>query len=539
MNFIQSINSSLYARKKAKNKKPQSFQKKLFINFAITGFIIAIAAAFAYSYIASNMIATFYEREGLQATEHFAQLSELALIYESGENAKEAALATLNYPSIKHVAVISDSNIIILAEGETNEAILSSLEKNDWQDKAAKIFSSSQATWQVAAPVFTSYNEDDSSFGLNDEGIEEIYLGYVALQIDTSELRNFQLLLFIRNLGLGLGYGLVFATLLILTLRRLLTPMNKLTQVMEQTSDGNYKISDIDDNSSKEIIKVAEVYNQMISNLAERDQKLRGQKNLLKTEVALRTSELVQARDAALEANQHKTEFLANVTHELRTPLQSIIGYSEVVKELLLDEGVIHTQGDLDKITHNADHLLGLINSILDISKIEAGKMELNNQQTNIAELLNKVADTIAPLIEKNDNTLIVNTENIQQDIDIDQKKLFQVLLNLLSNAAKFTHQGSIQLSASINNELLTIDVIDSGIGISPQQQAVIFEPFRQIDGSETRKFVGTGLGLSIAMNLTKLIGGDISLSSEVGKGSCFQLTLPISQRLGATEAVN
>ena len=539
MNFIQSINSSLYSRKKASKKKPQSFQKKLFINFAITGFIIAIAAAFAYSYIASNMIATFYEREGLQATEHFAQLSELALIYESGENAKEAALATLNYPSIKHVAVISDSNKIILAEGETNQSILSSLEKNDWQDKTAQIFSTSQSTWQVAAPVFTPYSEDDNSFGLNDEGIEEIYLGYVALQIDTSELRDFQLLLFIRNLGLGLGYGLVFATLLILTLRRLLTPMNKLTKVMEQTSDGTYKISDIDDNASKEIIKVAEVYNQMISNLAERDQKLRSQKNLLETEVTLRTGELIQARDAALEANQHKTEVLANVTHELRTPLQSIIGYSEVVKELLLDEGFIHSQSDLDRITHNADHLLGLINSILDISKIESGKMELNNQQTNISELLNKVADTIAPLIEKNNNTLIVNAENIQQDIDIDQKKLFQVLLNLLSNAAKFTHRGSIQLSAVINNELLTIEVIDSGIGISPEQQSVIFEPFRQIDGSETRKFFGTGLGLSIAMNLTKLIGGDISLSSEVGKGSCLQLTLPISQQLGATEAVN
>ena len=308
---------------------------------------------------------------------------------------------------------------------------------------------------------------------------------------------------------------------------------------MEQTSDGTYKISDIDDNASKEIIKVAEVYNQMISNLAERDQKLRSQKNLLETEVTLRTGELIQARDAALEANQHKTEFLANVTHELRTPLQSIIGYSEVVKELLLDEGFIHSQSDLDKITHNADHLLGLINSILDISKIESGKMELNNQQTNISELLNKVADTIAPLIEKNNNTLIVNAENIQQDIDIDRNKLFQVLLNLLSNAAKFTHRGSIQLSAVINNELLTIEVIDSGIGISPEQQSVIFEPFRQIDGSETRKFFGTGLGLSIAMNLTKLIGGDISLSSEVGKGSCFQLTLPISQQLGATEAVN
>tara|TARA_B100000767_G_scaffold274253_1_gene306689 strand:+ start:3997 stop:5616 length:1620 start_codon:yes stop_codon:yes gene_type:complete len=539
MNRIQSITASLHRRKKRENVKPESFQKKLFINFAITGFIIAIAAAFAYSYIASNMIAKFYEREGLQATEHFAQLSELALIYESGENAKEAALATLNYPSVKHVAVISDSNIVLLDKGETTEEILSSLEKNDWQNKTAKIFSSGQTTWQIAAPVFTSYNEDDSSFGLNNEGIEEIYLGYVALQIDTSELRDFQLLLFIRNLGLGLGYGLVFASLLILTLRRLLKPMNKLTKVMEQTSDGIYKISDIDDNASKEIIKVAEVYNQMISNLAERDQKLRSQKNLLKTEVALRTSELVQARDAALEANQHKTEFLANVTHELRTPLQSIIGYSEVVKELMLDEGVMNTQKDLDKITHNADHLLSLINSILDISKIEAGKMELNNQHININELLKTVADTIAPLIEKNNNQLIIDAESIQQDIYIDQKKLFQVLLNLLSNAAKFTQQGSIQLLAKIDRNALTIDVIDSGIGISPEQQAIIFEPFRQIDGSETRKFVGTGLGLSIAMHFAQLIGGTISLTSQVGEGSCFQLALPITQQLPITSAAN
>ena len=165
--------------------------------------------------------------------------------------------------------------------------------------------------------------------------------------------------------------------------------------------------------------------------------------------------------------------------------------------------------------------------------------MELNNQYTNITQLLNTVADTIAPLIEKNSNSLMINVNNIQQDIYIDKTKLFQVLLNLLSNAAKFTHQGSIQLSASINQDVLTIDVIDSGIGISLEQQAMIFEPFRQIDGSETRKFVGTGLGLSIAMHFAKLIGGNISLSSQVGKGSCFQLTLPMVQQLSAASVVN
>ena len=210
----------------------------------------------------------------------------------------------------------------------------------------------------------------------------------MVIQVDTSEVRSFQLDIFLRNLVVGLGYGFAFAIILSLTLRRLLKPMNELTSVMEETTDGAYKSTDIDPEASLEVIKIADVYNQMISKLAERDQKLRGQKDLLETEVALRTSELVQARDTALEANRHKSEFLANITHELRTPLQSILGYTEVVKEVLEDEGIFNCEKDVDKITHNADHLLSLINSILDISKIEAGRMEVSSQNVNIKSLL-------------------------------------------------------------------------------------------------------------------------------------------------------
>ena len=528
MDLIKESTLTTPAHPKAKKPKNRSFQAVLFTQFSVAGFVLAIIAAFAYSYMASTMISRFYEQEGIQATENFAQLSALALLYDSGENAKEAALATLNFPSIKHVAIISAQNTILLDEGETNEKILSSLNKTQWPDNNARLFPSSKTTWQIAAPVYTVFNDDsDPDLILDDEKVEETYLGYVVIQIDTSEVRSFQLDIFLRNLVVGLGYGFAFAIILSLTLRRLLKPMNALTSVMEETTDGAYKSTDIDPKASLEVVKIADVYNQMIFKLAERDQKLRGQKDLLETEVALRTSELVQARDTALEANRYKSEFLANITHELRTPLQSILGYTEVVKEMLEDEGVFSCEQDVDKITHNADHLLSLINSILDISKIEAGKMEVSNQNVNIKTLLSRATDTIAPLIEKNNNELKIITDQADCDFFVDEKKLFQILLNLLSNAAKFTHEGRITLSAIVDEQQLIIEVRDTGIGIDQEQQDIIFEPFRQIDGSETRQFLGTGLGLSITMHFTQLLGGKMTLESEVNQGSCFSVFIP------------
>lgn len=528
MNNSEKTSYKLRPKKSRKKQKARSFQATLFTQFSMAGFALAIIAAFAYSYMASTMITRIYESEGIQATQNFARLSELSLLYDSGENAKEAALATLDFPSIKHVAIISAENTILLDEGETNEKIMSSLQEDQWNGNSARLFSSNKATWQIAAPVFTNYNDDQNpDLVFDEEAVEETYLGYVAVQIDTSEVRSFQLEIFVRNLVVGLFYGLAFAVVLNLTLRRLLKPMKALTNVMQETTDGDYKSSEIDKDASLEVVQIADVYNQMISKLAERDHKLRGQKDLLETEVALRTSELVQARDTALEANRHKSEFLANITHELRTPLQSILGYSEVVKEILEDEGIYDCDQDIEKITNNADHLLTLINSILDISKIEAGKMDISNQNINIKSLLDRAVDTVVPLIEKNNNRLEVNADDAEQDILIDEKKLFQILLNLLSNAAKFTSDGVITLSASIDEKQLLISVRDSGIGISKEQQEIIFEPFRQIDGSETRQFFGTGLGLSITMHFTELLGGTISLESESDKGSCFTVSIP------------
>ncbi len=508
--------------------KGRSFQALVFSRFAIAGFVLAIIAAFAYSYMSSTMIKDFYEKEGIQATENFAGLSELALLYESGDNARDAATATLNFPSIKHVAIIDSNNQILLDEGNTDERILTDLEESQWVDDKAQLFSTSSSTWQIAAPVYTQHSEEfDEALLLDEEPQTKTYLGYVAIQIDSSQVRDFQQTIFVRNLIVGLGYGLVFAAILSLALRRLFQPMRRLARVMQASTDGAYKNSVIEKDSPLEITQIAEVYNQMITNLAERDQKLRGQKDLLETEVALRTSELVQARDAALEANRLKSEFLANITHELRTPLQSIIGYTEVVNEMLEDEGVFSCETDIQKITRNAEHLLGLINSILDISKIEAGKIDIHTQQTNVKSLLLATIETATPLAQQNGNTITTDINSVDLDVMIDDKKLYQILLNLLSNAAKFTRDGRITVTASYIDDALVCSVEDTGIGISPENQKMVFEPFRQIDGGNTREFVGTGLGLSISLRFARLLGGSIQLVSEQGKGSRFTLTIP------------
>jgi len=307
--------------------------------------------------------------------------------------------------------------------------------------------------------------------------------------------------------------------------------MHAIAKVMHVSKDGDYRRINIQQNAALEIQQIAGVYNQMISSLGERDQRLRGQRDLLETEVALRTSELIQARDAALEANRHKSEFLANITHELRTPLQSILGYTELIKETLEDECIEDCDDDVEKITRNAQHLLTLINSILDIAKIEAGKMEVKHQLINLGELVNDAAATVKPLVDNNNNQLLINAASIKELVYIDEQKVFQILLNLLSNAAKFTSNGTVSVDVVITNMVLKITVRDTGIGISEEQQKLIFEPFRQVDGSESRKFVGTGLGLSIVIRLTELLDGKVELSSKIDVGSSFTVTIPLGQQ--------
>jgi signal transduction histidine kinase/CheY-like chemotaxis protein len=247
--------------------------------------------------------------------------------------------------------------------------------------------------------------------------------------------------------------------------------------------------------------------------------------------------ELAEARDAALEATRLKSEFLANMSHELRTPLNAIIGYSEILAEDAEDSGRQGELADLEKIRSAGKHLLALINDVLDLSKIEAGKMEVHLETFEVSSMLEEVISTVAPLVAKNDNRLEVRRAEGLGTLHADLTKVRQALFNLLSNACKFTSGGVITLAVVRERvdgvaDWLRFAVSDTGIGISPEQMKKLFEAFSQADASTSKKYGGTGLGLLLSRRFCQLMGGDITVESVPGQGSTFTIHLPVDGKV-------
>jgi signal transduction histidine kinase len=240
--------------------------------------------------------------------------------------------------------------------------------------------------------------------------------------------------------------------------------------------------------------------------------------------------ELEAANRDLKAASQHKSEFLANMSHELRTPLNAIIGFSEVLGERMF--GDLNEKQDeyLKDIHASGQHLLSLINDILDLSKIEAGRMELESQPFDLPAALDNALTLIRERAARHGLRLEVTVDPGLGEVKGEERKVKQVLLNLLSNAVKFTPEGGkISLSASLNDGMAEISVTDTGVGIAPEDQEAIFEEFRQVGSDYARKREGTGLGLALARRLVALHGGKLWVESEPGKGSTFTFTLPVS----------
>ena len=293
--------------------------------------------------------------------------------------------------------------------------------------------------------------------------------------------------------------------------------------------------------SNDELGVLVNSFNGMLERIQEQDRRLEDHRGQLEIQVATRTAELLSANNELLLAkeradvsNRAKSSFLANMSHELRTPLNAILLYSELIREESEEAGQAGILSDAQRIETSGRHLLSLINDILDLSKIEAGKMTIHRDTFEVLPLIEEVVNTVGPLANQNGNTLSLEADQALGPMTSDATKLRQSLFNLLSNACKFTHHGTVTVKAhmsipeGLQEPWLHIAVEDTGIGISPEQQVRIFSEFIQAEENTTRQFGGTGLGLALSRRFCQMLGGDIRLRSELGRGAVFTIVLPL-----------
>lgn len=394
----------------------------------------------------------------------------------------------------------------------------------DWQNEAARpgitlrrdVKAGNATLDDVAAHVIDSRSQRrfDTIQSIFATAINSERSELAARTADADAAEEFQQRVLIWG---GLTTVILGLTLAILIGRSLGSSMQRLATAADEIASGRLDRR-VGINQRDEIGRAATAFDAMAGQL---------QTTLTRLEEAVLEADA--ARVAAEDANRLKSEFLSRMSHELRTPMNGIIGYAHLLLDGLDGQLTDEQESDIRQIATSADHLLALINDILDLAKVEAGHVELAHDDVDISTIVARVVETVRPQAQAKGVEISIETAGVSPAAEGDETRIRQILLNLVGNAVKFTDQGRVTVATSRANDCVAVAVTDTGIGISPEAIDIIFDEFRQADGSTTRRFGGTGLGLAIARKLARLHGGDITVASEPGVRSTFTLTLPLA----------
>ena len=464
-----------------------------------------VVVALTHQIVRAQLVA-----EAEQVAYTLAESSRLPLLYQSKQLNEELANTALSFPNVIGIKLQDNKGEVVYEQGDNFETRLDSMSSTE-----SRLIQENNDRWVFAVPVISSGSaealwEEVADYG--QDATENQLLGYIAISVSKHTLEEMQNQVIVSILYVSATLSVVILLILITLSRRLTNPLVKLAEVMEQGVAENHQVR-TEIHGPVDLEKMQRAFNKLMGELEDREK------------------ELLVAMNSALDSARIKGEFAANVTHELRTPMNAVLG----MLELLQTMGLTPKQQEYVEIAKTSgENLLCLIDDVLDFSEIDARKTEILFGDCCLFELLDEVVGLLAGQALKRGLDLGYALDNELPDvISTDLSKLRQVLINLVGNAVKFTRIGEVAIEVTLaeDSHAINFAINDTGIGISEESQKVIFEAFTQAETSVDKEFEGTGLGLAISKQLVQLMGGDLQVSSELGKGSCFFFSLPLQDQ--------
>lgn len=482
------------------------FWHQLAIVYGVGILVLALVTSVVVSSMTSSSVRTQLIGQGVQVAESLALQSKVALLYRSPDVAAEVSNATLNFPGVNGAGIFTLQGDPVFTTTSVGEPGAISIE-------SATLLRETDGSWTFVAPVFVGAVSSPYDAGFDFDSRHEL-IGFVLVDMSKESLQTLGKRILQSNIVISLIVASALLLVLIVCSRRLTSPMERLSELMHRARGGEEWLrSNV--GGSRDIASMQEAFNTMMEALERRNR------------------ELLHARDVALDSARTKGEFAANVSHELRTPLNGILG----MLSLLGAMGLTHKQQEyVVTAQRSGESLLALIDDILSFSKVNSGVLTFEPHTCHLSDILDEVVTLIGNDASRKGLEIgYVVAPDVPWFVHLDGAKLRQILVNLGGNAVKFTERGTVAirvergLSESGGN-VLRFEVCDTGIGIPEEAQSLIFLAFTQADASMTRTHGGTGLGLAIARELVNLMGGEIQLSSEVGRGSTFSFMLPLQE---------